>query len=238
MLQLLALNKGKGQKFKAEQNGDTCTLYIYDVIVSDELWGGVGAQTFVKAINEITAPIIHLRIQSPGGDVFAAKAMAQAIKEHKSTVIAHVDGMAASAATFLVTAADQSLISEGGMFMIHNAWTFASGNASELIKTADLLTKIDATLVTDYAKQTGKSEDEIKTWMDQETYFFGQEAVDQGFIDTVAVGDGVANKIDFDLSAYKNEKVPDQPQPKPKKEKIKPDLSAHYRQLQFIELTA
>lgn len=247
LLKLLTQNRGKGQPIKAEA-GDNDTLYIYDAIVTDDYWGGISAQSFVKALNAMTAETIHLRINSPGGDVFAARAMVQAIRDHKSKIIAHVDGMAASAATFLVVAADESIISNGSMFMIHNAWTIAAGNASDFIETADLLARIDQTLVDDYATKTGKNSDEIKQWMDAETYFFGQEAVAAGFVDSVAES-APKNSIDWNISAYKNAPAPKHepvkdlaPEPvnvpEPIIEPTKPDLSAHYRQLDVVNLTA
>lgn len=200
LLELLAKNKGKGY-FRAESNADIATIYLYDAIVSDAYWGGVAAIDFVKALAAITAPEIHLRINSPGGDVFAARAMAQAIKEHTSKIIAHVDGYAASAATFPVIAADESVISNGGMFMIHNAWTIAAGTAKDFADMAALLTRTDQTIANDYMAKTGQSEQQIKDWMDAETYFYGQEAVDAGFIGAVAEA-APKNKIDWDLSAY------------------------------------
>lgn len=260
LLKLLAKNKGKGQPIKAKTEGEEATLYVYDVIVSDEYWGGVGAESFVKALNKLDAPTIHLRINSPGGDVFAARAMVQAIKDHSSKIVAHVDGMAASAATFLVIAADESVINEGGMFMIHNAWTIAAGNAKDFISTADLLSKIDESLVRDYAAKTNIGEEEVRQWMDAETYFIGQEAVEAGFVSAIAEA-APKNKIAWDLSAYKHAPEPTAqgdattltakadeeitagvteaaPAPAPELEPEKPDLSAHYRQLEVVTLTA
>jgi ATP-dependent Clp protease protease subunit len=200
LLKLLAKNKGKGY-FKAESTTDSATIYLYDAIVSDAYWGGVAAIDFIKALAAITAPEIHLRVNSPGGDVFAARAMVQAMKEHPSKIIAHVDGYAASAATFPVIAADESVISNGAMFMIHNAWTIAAGTAKDFADMAALLGRTDQTIVNDYMAKTGQTEQQIKDWMDAETYFYGQEAVDSGFIGAVAEA-SPKNKIDWDLSAY------------------------------------
>jgi ATP-dependent protease ClpP protease subunit len=69
--------------------------------------------------------------------------------------VAHIDGMAASAATYVALAADEVEMSDGAMFMIHNAWAFAFGNASELVETAALLEKIDANLLRDYQAKPG-----------------------------------------------------------------------------------
>lgn len=197
---LLALNKGRGF-FKAESSTEEATVYLYDTISSDAYWGGVSALDFAKTLASISAPVIHLRINSPGGDVFAARAMVQAMKDHSSKVIAHVDGLAASAATFLVVAADESVISNGAGFMIHNAWTIAAGNAKDLTETATLLSRVDKTIVTEYANKTGLSQEEIANLMDAETYYFGGEAVDAGFVDSIAEA-MPKNQINWDLSAY------------------------------------
>ena len=245
LIKLLALNKGKGY-LKAEANSlGEATLYLYDAIVSDSYWGGVTALDFIKELSAITAPIIHLRINCPGGDVFAARAMTQAIKEHSSKIIAHIDGYAASAATFLAIAADESVISEGGMFMIHNAWTIAGGNAKDFTDMANLLSRTDQTLCNEYIAKTNQTEQQIKDWMDAETYFFGQEAVDAGFIDSVA-DIAPKNNINWDLSAYQKAPLTNQDLeieiiPEPLEEPAAPpgppltDLSNLYRRLAFIE---
>lgn len=200
LIKLLALNKGKGF-FKAEVTAEEATIYVYDAIVSDAFWGGITALDFNKALASTTAPIIHVRINSPGGDVFAARAMAQAMKEHPSQIIAHIDGMAASAATFLAIAADSSVIGAGGMFMIHRAWTLAMGNAKDFTEIAALLSRTDNSIMLDYVAKSGQTEQQITDLMDAETYFIGQEAVDAGFIDAIA-STSPKNSIKWDLSAY------------------------------------
>src|SRR5437868_6062541 len=77
---------------RAETSGDEATVYLYDVI---DDWFGIGAEAFAKQLSAIDAKVIHLRINSPGGDVFAARSMVTAIRGHKAKVIAHVDGLAA-----------------------------------------------------------------------------------------------------------------------------------------------
>jgi len=201
-LKLLINNKGKGFfKSEANQTGEA-TIYLYDVIVNDDWLGGITPLTFAKELVAITDPIIHLRLNSPGGDVFAARAMQTAMNEHASKIIVHIDGIAASAATFLVNQADESIISKGGMLMIHNAWSIAMGNAKDFTDMANLLNKIDDSIVTDYVAKTGKSKQQIIDWMSNETYFSDQESVDFGFVDKIAES-SPKNKIDWDLSAYK-----------------------------------
>ena len=166
-------------KAQAEASGEA-TLYLYDVIVSDDYWGGISAETFVKELNALDAPTIHLRINSPGGEVFAARAIEAAIRNHPARIVAHVDGYAASAASFVAVACDEVEIAPGGFFMIHKAWTFTAGNADDLLHTAEMLEKLDASLVDTYAKKTGCTPEEIAGWMKAETWFSAGESVERG----------------------------------------------------------
>lgn len=199
---LLFLNKGLGHFRLDASNADEPTIYLYDMIVSEDWWGGVTPLAFATQLASLTAPVIHLRINSPGGDVFAARAMVQAMQEHPSKIIAHIDGVCASAATYPALAADECIIADGAMFMIHNAWTVAGGESKDFIAMGNLLGRIDAILANDYAKKSGQTIEQITEWMNAETYWFGQEAVDAGFCTGLAEG-AISNKIKWDLSAYK-----------------------------------
>lgn len=197
---LLADNKGRGL-FSIANVENEATIYLYDIIVDDSSWGGVSAIDFVRELAAVTAGIIHLRINSPGGDVFSAQAMAQAIREHSARIIAHIDGVAASSASWLALAADEVTIAEGGMIMIHQAMTLAAGNASDLHAVAALLEKVDGILVDTYVKATGQTADQIAEWMAAETWFTAQEAVDAGFAGSIAHA-APKNVKAWNLSAY------------------------------------
>ncbi|QTD94334.1 Clp protease ClpP [Burkholderia anthina] len=205
LLKLLNDNRSAPRKFEIrnDANGDA-TVYLYDVIAADDWWGGISAASFVQQLASISAPNIHLRINSPGGDVFEARAMAQAIREHASNIIAHVDGYAASAATFLAIACEKVIMAEGSMFMIHRGSCLAWGTGDDLRATAELLDKVDASLVASYAKKTGQSDDDIIAWMDAETWFSADEAVELGFADELATDDMPENSSRWNLSAYAN----------------------------------
>jgi len=207
---LLAANRGAGQ-FRAESTGDDeATIWLYDVIVRDDYWGGVSALTLGKALaDHRTASVIHLRIDSPGGDVFAGRAMEQLIAEHPARIIAHVDGFAASAASFVARSAPEVVIAPGGMFMIHKAWTWTYGNADQIRKEAELLEMIDETLVKTYAEKTGQDIDQLREWLAAETWMTAEQAVERGFADRIAGAESVtpeenpeANALAWDLSAY------------------------------------
>jgi len=216
-LQLLLSNKGLGE-FKAQPvtHDNTATVYLYDTIVNNELeadyFGGVEPKFFAQTLAGIKADTINLRVNSPGGSVFAARAMAQAIKEHPARVIAHVDGLAASAASFLVMAADEIVMGEGSFLMIHNAWTVSIGNAADMRREADLLDTIDESLVKTYAKRTTMPKSQIREMMAAETWINAEEAVQTGFANravenTLQGGQPQAEAApaaSFDLSTYDN----------------------------------
>ena len=209
LMALLAANRGAGQ-FRAESTGDDeATIWLYDVIVRDDYWGGVSALTLGKALaDHRDKSLVHLRIDSPGGDVFADRAMEQLISEHPGRVVAHIDGFAASAASYVALAAEERLISPGGMFMVHKAWTLAWGNEHDMRKVADLLGKIDETLIATYAARTGQTPEQIRDWIAAETWFNAEEALANGFATAIAGAPEAAaappadNASHWDLSAY------------------------------------
>jgi len=208
-MKLIALNRKRGE-FRAEVQGDDATIYLYDFIVNSdeevEWWGGVSPQAFTKALRAMTAPIIHLRVNSPGGSVFAARSIEQALREHSSKIIAHVDGVAASAASFLIMGADETEISPGGMIMIHQSSTFAFGNADDLMAAASVLEQIDASQVDTFAARTGQTADDLRQWIAAETWFDAKRAVELGFADRIAGGNpekvAATAAARWDLSAY------------------------------------
>lgn len=196
---LLASNARRGS-FRAE--GDT--LYIYDVIVAsddDAEWmGGVSAETIVQQIRAMSGPIT-LRINSPGGDVFAARAIQAAMEAHDGEIVAHVDGYAASAASLVAVAADRCVMASGSFMMIHKAWTIGMGNADDMLASAELLEKIDGTLAETYAAKAGGDAAVYAELMRAETWFTAQEAVDAKLADEIAAKAPKAQAA-WDLTAY------------------------------------
>jgi ATP-dependent Clp protease protease subunit len=169
---------------KAQAGGED-SLYVYGTIGDLGYGDGITAQDFARALSESTAGKLRLRINSPGGDVFEGVAMAQAIREYAGEVIAQVDGIAASAATFLTTTANQTVMAPGSMLMIHCAWTLAMGNAEDLLKQAALLEKIDGQIATQYGERMHATKDEALALMRAETWFTESEAVEAGLADSV-----------------------------------------------------
>lgn len=199
LLNLIKNNlEAPGKRFEIVASADReATVYLYDVI---DNWYGIDSESFVKGINALDVDVIHLRINSPGGDVFDARTMYTALKQHKAQVMTHIDGLSASAATYVGLAGDHVEITDGGFFMIHKGWTITLGNADDYRKTAGILDKVDASIARDYAKKTGLDETQLLAWMSEEKWMDATESKELGFVDSIYDGEGIANS--FDLSVY------------------------------------
>lgn len=173
---------------------DEATVYVYDAIGG---WWGIDPKTWVPEFNAIKAKTIHLRINSPGGSVFDAEAMRTAIRQHPANVIAHIDGMAASAATGIAIAANEVEISDGAMFMVHDPWGCCVGNAQDMEAYAVLLRQTADNIAAVYVRRTGKPEKQVREWMINETWFTASEALANGFIDRIFEA-GASNAADPD----------------------------------------
>lgn len=199
---LIQANRGRGA-FRAEGN----RLVVYDVIVasdSDAAWlGGISAEAFARELRAMAGDV-ELRINSPGGDVFAARAMAQAMREHQGKITAYVDGVAASAASLLAVSASETVMAPGAMMMIHEAWTIALGNKGDFLATAALLEKIDASIVETYQAKAGGDPAEWAALMAAETWYTAAEAVQAGLADRVAEDKPAAAQAAWDLGVYDN----------------------------------
>lgn len=205
LLQLLRDNAQRPpQGLRMEQTDQSATLYLYDII--DSYWG-VSAAEVAKQLASLAGQAVNLRINSPGGDVFEARAMAAAIAQH-GNVTAWIDGVAASAATYVATAAKTVNMAEGAFFMIHEAWSIGYGNKHDLTAMAGLLDKIDGTIVQDYARKTGQPADQLTAWMQAETWFTAAEAQANGFVDAVVPGgaaqEPTAQARTWNLAAYEH----------------------------------
>ncbi len=182
------------------ESGNEATIYIYDEI---DDWWGINAKDFADELKVLASvQTIHLRINCPGGDIFQARAMQQTMAEHPATFIAHIDGMAASAASFFIRGADKRIISDGGFIMIHKAMSGIYGTGKELVSWGEALKKMDNTLCESYVKVTGLEKEHIENWMDNETWFDSAEALEHGFVDEIVEAAPVENV--FDLTGYKN----------------------------------
>lgn len=183
---------------------DSAELYIYDAIH----WFGVDVNDLVDQLQRTRAGTLHVRINSPGGDVFDGVAIYNALVRHEARVVVHVDGLAASIASVIAMAGDEIRMHEGSMMMIHDPWMLAIGPAAEMRAAADLLDKVGRSISAIYEKRTGLSRDEVTSLMAAETWMDPEEARENGFADELDESEGKAGPANrFDLSGFRN--VPD-----------------------------
>lgn len=248
LLKLLRDNAGQPRTALNLVPSDTsaeAVLYLYDVIADG--WG-ISAMDVINALATIdpATTTLRLRVKSPGGDVMEARAIVTALREFRSRggkVIAQIDAVAASAASWIVLSANEVEIADGAFVMIHKASGGAWGTDADLRQMADVLTTVENSIVTEYVAATGQAEEQVRTWMAAETWFTAQEAVDNGFATRVVsrLADAPANlaKLSWNLSAYEHT-----PQPLLNLQATPPDvdvtaiLENNQRRLRLLDLNA
>ncbi|WP_063017182.1 MULTISPECIES: head maturation protease, ClpP-related [Nocardia] len=182
-------------------DGTSAEVLIYDEI---DPWWGVSAATFAKDLAKCAATSITVRINSPGGDVYEAIALLNTLRGHPAHITTVVDGLAASAASFVAMAGDEVVVCRNAELMIHDAWVYASGNADELRKHAENLDRISNNIASIYAEKAGGTVEEWRAVMQAETWFSASEAVAAGLADRVELVEAtaLAPVARFDLSAF------------------------------------
>ncbi|PTG21699.1 head maturation protease, ClpP-related [Staphylococcus chromogenes] len=184
----------------AKINDSIGEIDIYGEII-DESWRmsdtETSAPSFKDALKELKdVKQITVNINSGGGDVFSGVAIHNMLKSHKAHVTVKIDGLAASIASVIAMAGDKVIIPRNAMLMIHNAWTFAVGNASDLRKQAEDLEKVNSVVINSYLdKNPDIDEDKLRSLMDEETWLTAQEAKDLGLVDEIAEPNKAAANI-------------------------------------------
>jgi ATP-dependent protease ClpP protease subunit len=171
-------------------------IQIFDIIgdwvddIINQFWGvemTLTAKAFVRQLAELPADVktIHVHINSPGGDCFAAATIANALRDQQiskgRTVETFVDGLAASAASVILMAGSKVHVADNGLVMIHNPWTMAVGSARDMRKSADALDKVRDTIVSTYQWHSELEDAAIVALMDAETWMDADEALANGF---------------------------------------------------------
>jgi ATP-dependent Clp endopeptidase proteolytic subunit ClpP len=165
-----------------------------ETLAEIELYGSIGesfwddsisAKQFSEELKKLPSSVkeISLRVNSPGGSVFDGMTIYERLRNHPAKVVAYVDGLAASIASIIIMAADEIVIGDGALVMIHKPLTGIYGNSTELEKMIDILDKIESQMVSIYAKKTGLSRSEITASLAKETWYTSDEAIELGFAD-------------------------------------------------------
>jgi ATP-dependent Clp endopeptidase proteolytic subunit ClpP len=157
------------------------TVHLYDEI---GYWG-TSAGDFIDELRGVKADAIELRVNSPGGEIFDGFAIYNAIAAHPAHVTGWVDGLAASAASFIVQAADVIKVQEVSRMMIHDGIGFAFGNAKDMRALADQLESLSGQIANIYAARTGVPAAHWREAMMAETWYSAEEAVASGLADEV-----------------------------------------------------
>lgn len=164
-------------------------LFVYGEIVQEksvDWWTGeesktdVGLMDFKEQLDSIgNVQKLNIYINSPGGDVFVAStmiSMLQRVKSNGTTINAYVDGLSASAASFLMMVADNVNLYKNSTVMVHKPMSFAIGNANDMQKTIDALNKIEESVMMPmYMNKSKVDEKEIKSLIDAETWLSAKE---------------------------------------------------------------
>ena len=184
------------------------TIYIYDEI---SYWG-ISAEEIIQDIDALDDSLtLHIRYNTPGGNIFDGLSIFNAIRRYKGKTISHIDGLAASISSVMALASDEVRIAENATFMIHRPWSIVIGMEEDFLKEADILHQEGDIIAKEYITKSKKSEKEILDLMKAETWYIGgQKAVDAGFADFVEDEDGERKESlkTFDLSVFAN--VPDE----------------------------
>ena len=189
-------------------------LILYGSIGSDEYWDDISDKAFKQDIENLgDIENITLHINSPGGSVFSAVAIANTLKNHKAKITANIDGLAASAATIITSACDTVKMPKNALFMVHNPITFAYGNNQDMQKTLEMLNKVKNSIIETYLNKAKTDKETLSELMDNETWMSAEEAKEYGFIDEildenvekeVIENKLIINNMAFDISRFKN----------------------------------
>ena len=158
-----------------------------------DIYGDIGswnltAEAFIAEIGRNADKELVLNISSLGGSVNDALQIHDFLSSYPKKVTAKITGLTASSATIIAMAANEVLMSENALFLIHNVWSpFSSGNAEELEKEAESLRQIDDLLINIYKKKTKRAKSTIAKLMAEERWLDAEEALNLRLIDKLYV---------------------------------------------------
>lgn len=175
------------------QAADSAELLLYGDISDSSWWGDeVTPKTFADELNALgTLTSLTVRINSGGGDVFAAQTIGNLLEQHTAQVTARIDGLCASAATIIACHCDKVVAANDSTYMIHpvRMGIFDFADAVTLQQYIGALNTIRENILNLYTKKTGREKDEVAAWMDATSWWTGEEAKTNGFVDEL-VDDG------------------------------------------------
>lgn len=196
------------QGFLAQKrdNGEA-EILIYQSV--GEYWDGITAKQFadqLKALGKVER--LSIRINSPGGNAFDGNAIYNLLHQHKSMKTVYIDGLAASIASVIAMAGDRIMVADNALMMIHRAWGLAVGDVDEMLRYADMLRKMDDSIVATYRNRTGLGEERLREMMKAETWLTSEEAIENGFADELVDALPVA-AVHYDRTKFRFRRTPE-----------------------------
>ena len=165
------------------------------------LYGAIAESTWFE--NDITPAMFRSELQkhsgdvtvfinSPGGDVFAASQIYTMLRNHPGKVTVKIDGIAASAASVVAMAGDETLISPTGMLMIHDPMTLAYGNKADMEQTITMLEEVKESILNAYVQKSHQSRETLSQLTSEETWMNAEKALELGLVDGILFADSPA----------------------------------------------
>ena len=175
-----------------------------EISIYDEIGAyGISAKGFLAELGALPdAAPIDLRLNSPGGSVFDAVAIFNALKRHEGPVTVWIDGIAASAASYVAMAGDEIVMPENAFLMIHDPAGLVMGTAADMRAMAEALDKVKGSLVAGYAGRSGRDPEDIAALMAAETWFDAKDALEAGLATRIA--EPVRMAARFDIGRFRN----------------------------------
>lgn len=173
--------------FQIKNEAQRATVYLYGTIGAD-FWdedSSNTAKTFAATLDSLSPKPLDIRVDSCGGDVYEGFAIASAVQRYEGDTTCYIDGIAASAASYVALMADRVVMNDYSQIMIHNAWTWCSGNSAELLEMAGRLDALDGTIAGIIAARSGMELDAVREAMAAETWYSADDAVANGLADEV-----------------------------------------------------
>lgn len=194
--------------FKVKNEATKATIYLYGTIGSD-FWDPDSsnlAKDFAALLDEVSPKPIDIHIDSPGGDVYEGFAIASAIQRYEGTTCSYIDGMAASAASYIALMSDRIVMNDYAHLMIHNASAAGYGNRDYFADLIDRLKMVDEAIAKMIEKRSCLTYDEVCSAMTAETWYTAEDAEIAGMCDEVAeTEERIAATIDRSIAArYRN----------------------------------
>lgn len=171
-------------------------VQLYGTIYSGD--GQYVAYQLNKVFTEHSNVVVHLH--TAGGSVFDGNLIYTTIKNAKANVQVNIDGLAASMGSIIMLAGTKITMSQNAFIMVHAPSGNVSGTQVDMTSAAKLLQSLEKLFITQYSKRTGKSTDDIKSWMIGDNWFSAEEALEAGLIDEIT--DPVMEE-ELDAEAFK-----------------------------------